>query len=96
MGQFSWRPTLSFEREPDITEKQAEVYAYLINFICEHGYQPTQTEIAAELGVTRGAINDRLRQLEIKGYIRQPGVYQDRCVQLPNVRFEAYFLEDDE
>jgi SOS-response transcriptional repressor LexA len=69
------------------TEKQLEVYLYLIEYICEHGYQPCRKEMADHFGVYMNAINGRLKELHKKGIIVLPGAGQERAIGLRSITF---------
>lgn len=79
--------------QPDAvpTDKQLEVYEYVLNQVCENGYQPSYGEIAAHFGVTRTAIVSRLKELEQKGIIR---LQEDRAIILPFVYFCVQYSEN--
>jgi len=83
------------QRNKNVTEAEGEVFSYIVEFVKQYGYQPSCTEIAAHFGVTRAAISQRIKRLASKGFVELPGVYQDRCLRLKNVRFEAIFTEED-
>ncbi len=85
---------MPFERVTDLTEKQAEVWMFLVNYVEANGYQPSQVEIAEHFGVTKKAIADRLVQLHAKGYIELPERYKDRCIKIMYVKFHAEFLSE--
>jgi SOS-response transcriptional repressor LexA len=80
----------------EISEKQLETYLSIIRHVEEHGYQPTQQEMADALGVTRRAIFDRLRQFADKGFIFLPEGNIDRNIGLPHLRFEAQLAHPEE
>jgi predicted transcriptional regulator len=77
----------------EVTPKQGEVLRYIIKFTEQYGYQPSHTEIAEGIGVSRRAIFDRLRQLHDKGLIELPEDNQPRCIRLVGVKFKC-ILED--
>jgi repressor LexA len=55
-----------------LTQRQSEVFKFLIGFLAENGYPPTIREIreAFRLKSNRGVV-DHLKALEKKGYIRR-------------------------
>ena len=75
-------------REP--TGKQLEVLRYITEHVEEHGYQPTQGEVAGHFGVTRAAIQARLRGLSRKGLVEVPPGKKERAVVLKRLKFRAY------
>lgn len=74
-----------------LSQKQAQLYLYLIEFIEKHGFQPTQREMAEHFGVDKKAIADRLRGLQRAGVIQLPGAGLERAIRFPFVRFKAGF-----
>jgi Mn-dependent DtxR family transcriptional regulator len=76
----------------DISEKQAELYMYLVRHVEQYGYQPSLTEVAEAFGVTAKAVRDRLMQLANKGYVELGPKYADRCIRLRHVFFKAQLM----
>ena len=59
---------------PPLSERQAQVYAYIRNHIQMSGYPPTVREIGAALGIrSTNGVADHLKALKRKGYLRQDG-----------------------
>jgi repressor LexA len=59
----------------DLTEKQARVLEFIMQWIHEQGYPPTFQELAQELRLTEKNARDYVLILERKGYLRrQPNV----------------------
>lgn len=85
---------MPFERTTELTEKQAEVWKYLVDHVERHGFQPSNREMAEHFGIFPKALSDRLDQLASKGYIQFAGKWQDRCLKLNYVRFHAEFTEE--
>lgn len=55
-----------------ITERQAEILAFIKAEIATKGYPPTLREIGARFGIrSTNGVNDHLNGLERKGYIRR-------------------------
>lgn len=52
-----------------LTNRQAEVLAFIRNFIADEGYPPTLRDIGRHFGITVNAIICHLRALERKGHI---------------------------
>lgn len=69
------------------TPKMLEVYEFILSHVAEHGYQPTTTEIAQELGVATNAVWQRLKGLERFGLVELSD--QPRALRLPKVRFKV-------
>lgn len=82
------------EPNPQPSEKHLEVLRFIIGFVEQHGYQPSRLEIAEQFGVTRSAINQRLKQLADRGVIGPLGAEKERAVDLKNVRFKAVHSKD--
>lgn len=77
-------------REQDeVSEKQWEVYLFVVRFLERHGYQPSIREIADALGVDKRAVQDRIRRLVRKGLVERGN--RDRAIRLKHVRFEPKF-----
>jgi repressor LexA len=56
----------------ELTDRQRNVYEFLISFNKQYGYPPTMQEIAAHLGVTGNlGVIKHLNALEKKGYIKR-------------------------
>lgn len=55
-----------------LTQRQAEVLAFLRAFVARHGYAPSLREIANALSIaSTNAVNDHLRALGRKGYVER-------------------------
>ena len=55
------------------TKNQKLIFEFLVKFIKEHKYSPTQAEIAEHFDIGRPLVNYYLTELEIKGYVTTPG-----------------------
>jgi len=77
----------------DITEKQAEVFTYILEFVENNGYQPSVKEMAEAFGISRKALRDRLMQLAMKGYVEMPIKHSERAIRLLHVKFVRKFAE---
>lgn len=73
----------------DLTERQIEVWRYIVHHVEEYGYQPTQVEIGHACGVTKRAIFFHLKKLEQAGYLTMTG--EERAIKLHWVKFAARF-----
>lgn len=65
------------KRDPSapLTPRQAEVLAFIVAFVTEHGYAPSLREIAAAIGTrSTNGITDHLNALERKGRISRDDV----------------------
>lgn len=70
------------EQRPELTEKQAEVLAFVKKFLKANSYPPTLQEIATAIGVvmpTTASVH--LNELERKGYINR-GRGKFRAIQI--------------
>jgi SOS-response transcriptional repressor LexA len=80
--------------KPEPSEKMLEVIQYIISFVEENGFQPSQAEMAAHFGVTKSAIAGRLRGLHDRGVIRLPDGDKERAIVLPYVRYRSYLASE--
>lgn len=71
------------------SEKQLEVLRF-IEHVEEHGFQPSQQEIANAFGLTKTAISARLRELAARNLIEMPESGKERAVRLKFLKFKAY------
>jgi repressor LexA len=59
-------------REAMLTDRQREIYEYLVAYVDEHGYPPTVREIGEEVGLASpSTVHAHLANLERAGYIRR-------------------------
>jgi len=56
-----------------ITAIQDKTFRYIVDYIGEHGCQPSLQDMSSHFGVTIRTISDRLMALEVKGYITKTG-----------------------
>jgi len=75
--------------DPNPSPKQLEVILFLINHVEVFGFQPSQQEMADALGISKSAIQNRLRECERRGLVRI-NPHAERAVQVYNVRYSAY------
>lgn len=73
----------------EITEKQREILELIINFVQENGYQPSRDQLAAMVGATRHAVNQRIEHLVNKGYLGFDSKGGERCLRICGVTFKA-------
>lgn len=52
-----------------MTEKQQQIFDFIVWFQSETGYPPSRSEMATAFGVAVNAISDRLKAIERKGFI---------------------------
>ncbi len=53
-----------------LTKKQAEILAFIGDFIRDHGYAPSYREVAAHLGISSPAtVHEHIKNLERKGFL---------------------------
>ena len=81
-------------RRPELSEKQAEVWAFVVEHVCRHGFQPTIREMAEHFGVTPKAILDRIAHLANKGYVETGAKASERCLRLKSVTFVAVHSDE--
>lgn len=59
----------------ELTERQAEVLAWIANWWEQWGYGPSVRDVADGLGVSVNAANEHIRRLVNRGVLRQtPGI----------------------
>jgi repressor LexA len=59
---------------PPLTDRQREIYDFLLKSIREQGYAPSIPEIGAKFKIaSTNGVSDHLKALEKKGYIRRAG-----------------------
>ncbi len=77
------------KKDDDISDKQREVYLYIIHHVEQFGFQPSHREIAEHFGVTKRAISQRLNLLAEKGWVDLSDGNRERAVVLRHVKFRA-------
>lgn len=77
------------------TDRQKEVLRFVVEFIEQHGYQPSRREIAEHFGVAPNSIMGHLRGLEQRGFIDLSNG-KDRAMRIPNVYFRAIKVKEGE
>ncbi len=82
------------EADPAPSDKQLEVLKYIIEHVEEHGYQPTQAEMAAKFGVTKSAIGSRIKELARRGLVEVRPGNKERAIVLPHVEFKAILADE--
>jgi SOS-response transcriptional repressor LexA len=70
---------------PAPTPAQMQLWSYLVQYVCENGYQPSQTEMGEHFGITQASVQDRLKGLQERGYLFLTGV--ERAIQMPDLKF---------
>ena len=53
-----------------LTDKQGQVYDFIVTFISDKGYSPTYRDISERFGMLPRAAYDAVRFIEKKGYIK--------------------------
>lgn len=53
-----------------LTEKEAEVWRYILGYITDNGYAPTRTEIGLHFGYSRQGAEAKVQNIAHKGYIK--------------------------
>lgn len=75
--------------DPNPSQKGLETLLFIIAHVEIHGFQPSQAEIALHFGVSRNAIQGRLRELARRDIISLPEGSRERAVVLHFVEFTA-------
>lgn len=76
--------------DPNPSEKGLEVLRRIIAHVEIHGYQPSQQELADAIGVSKNAVQGRLKELARRGVVTLPEGNRERAIILNHVRFKAY------
>lgn len=80
--------------DPNPSEKQLETLTFIIAHVMTHGYQPSQQEMAEHFGVSKGAINGRLKELARRGLIELSDGKVERAIIIPFVEFDVVASKD--
>lgn len=80
---------MSHQPDPNLSEKQLDVYHYIIAHVSVHGFQPNMEEMGKVFGVSRNAIHGRLKELERRGFIELPN-NRERSIVLLNIQFQPF------
>ncbi len=68
----------------DFTPTQGRYLGFIHAYICQHGYPPAESEIAAAMCVSPPSVNQMIKTLEKKGLIlRQPGMPRALQILIP-------------
>lgn len=57
---------------PDLTQRQDEIFEFIVEFFIEHMYWPCYRDISGHFGVTIKAIRDSICSIARKGFLIQP------------------------
>jgi len=76
------------------TDKQAEVYRLITNHIELFGFQPSYAELAKVLSISKKAVVDRMKQLEMKGLEKLAGGRKERATQFYYANFKAMVQQE--
>lgn len=53
-----------------LTKKQADILAYVVGYVQEHGYAPSYREVGAHFGIgSTATVHEHIKNLERKGYL---------------------------
>lgn len=64
------------ERPKGLTKKMAQLLETIVEFQEEHGFSPTQEELATLCGQERTTIRDRINALRRRGYLQVKSGYR--------------------
>lgn len=78
----------------EITEKQKEILELIIEYVQENGHQPSRDQLAAMVGATRHAVNQRIEHLVNKGYLGFDSKGGERCLRIRGVAFTARLTDE--
>ncbi len=73
------------------SDKQMDVFKFIIAFVEENGFQPSQTEIGLHFKVSKNAVTERLKSLERNGVVKLPITARERAIRLKHVKFKAVY-----
>jgi len=79
--------------DPNVSEKQLEVYEQILGCVRESGYQPNCVELCKLLQVARPAIRDRIAYLIKKGLLKAPPFGAERRYGFVGVKFLPYQVD---
>ena len=54
-----------------MTENEAKVLAFAVNFRAEKGFSPSEVQFSEGTGLARNTIRNALKKLETYGYVRK-------------------------
>jgi repressor LexA len=69
-----------------LTEKQEELLKFIKREIKDKGRPPTRREMMEFRGVTINAVDQQLKQLEYKGFVRKEGFRRARAIVIVEPR----------
>ncbi len=73
-----------------LTKRQRQLLAFIRSHLRRYGYPPTLREMAGYLGVrSPNAVNDHLKALEHKGYLKRRGGLKSRAITLTEIAIAA-------
>jgi SOS-response transcriptional repressor LexA len=65
------------------SQKQKDLLYFIVSYLEDHGYQPSQAEMAVNFKVTRNAITGLLDGLVRRGLVELPSGDKQRALGLP-------------
>lgn len=74
-----------------LTDKQRQVFEYIQDYVEENGISPSFRNIGDHFGVSVGAIQDRLKALEKKGFLEKNPIIA-RAMKIPQVAQQVPIL----
>lgn len=74
-------PSILFSSMKELTDKQDNVYKFIMNSMKDRGMPPTIREIGDEFGITAKGAYDHLKAIEKKGFIKTTK-NQSRAIEL--------------
>lgn len=70
------------QRFPGLTIKQANVFAWIIDFVTMYDYSPAMNEIAMAFGIALQTAKDHVRQLKKKGFLLETSGRRIRAMSI--------------
>lgn len=77
------------------SEKQLEIIQYIIKYVEENGFQPSYSEMADYFGISKTAIQNRIRGLIKRSMIEDNATGRERALAIRGIRYKAYVVEEE-
>lgn len=74
---------MNIERKP-LTDKQREIYEYILARVEQSGYQPSVRDIGRRFGKFPATIQDHITAIRRKGWMKREEYKHARCNVIPN------------
>lgn len=64
-----------------LTDRQNDIFSFIVSFLSERGFPPSIREIGASFRIAPSSVLDHLKAIERKGFIRRIHSKQ-RCLEI--------------